>query len=65
MAINQKRLEVAAKKLRRLRLTSVGGRKEIPCATVKSALQDGLGGLYSDDAVRYILEAGIRYYLEG
>lgn len=64
VAENQECLEIAAKKLRRLRLTSVGGRKENPCATVKSALQNGLGGLYSDDAVLYILEAGIRYYNE-
>ena len=57
-------LETASKKLRRLRLTDVGGRKEMPCATVKSALQRGLGGLYDDDAVTYILRHGLKYYLE-
>ena len=56
-------LEVAAKKLRRLRLTDVGGRKEVPCATVKSVLQRGLGGLYDDGAVTYILRHGLKYYL--
>ena len=57
-------LEAAAKKLRRLRLTDVGGRKEIPCATVKSVLQRGLGGLYDDEAVTYILRHGLEYYLD-
>lgn len=56
-------LETAAKKLRRLRLTDVGGRKEAPCATVKSVLQRGLGGLYDDEAVTYILRHGLQYYL--
>lgn len=64
MKLNQDALEVAAKKLRRLRLTDVAGRKEHAAATVQSALQSGLGGLYHDDAVEYILSFGVRYYLE-
>ena len=55
-------LETAAAKLRKLRLTDVGGRKEHPCETVQSALKRGLGGLYDDEAVTYILRHGIRYY---
>lgn len=54
----------AARKLRKLRLTTVEGCKEYPCETVKSALRRGLGGLYSDGAVAYILNHGVRYYLQ-
>lgn len=64
MKINEKALEGAAAKLRKLRLTDVGGRKEHPADTVKSVLQRGLGGLYDDAAVEYILRHGVRYYLE-
>lgn len=56
-------LNAAAAKLRRLRLTDVGGRKEAPSETVKSALARGLGGLYDDEAVTYILRHGVKYYL--
>lgn len=55
-------IKEAAKKLRKLRLTDVGGRKEHPSDTVKSCLQRGLGGLYDDAAVDYILKHGIKYY---
>ena len=51
-------------KLKKLRLTDVGGRKEHPCETVQSALKRGLGGLYDDEAVTYILRHGVRYYLD-
>ncbi|WP_057466095.1 hypothetical protein [Pseudovibrio sp. POLY-S9] len=64
LKIDGKALEAASKKLRRLRLTDVGGRKEQPCETLKSVLQRGLGGLYSDAAVEYILKFGVKYYLE-
>lgn len=57
-------IDVAAAKLRKLRLTDVGGRKENKCETVQSVLKRGLGGLYDDDVVRYILRHGIKYYLE-
>lgn len=56
-------LTAAAAKLRRLRLTDVGGDKEHPSETVKSALKRGLGGLYDDEAVTYILRHGVKYYL--
>lgn len=55
-------LNAAAAKLRKLRLTDVGGGKEHPCETVKSALKRGLGGLYDDEAIAYILRHGIHYY---
>lgn len=56
-------IKVAATKLRRLRLTDVGGDKGRPCETVKSVLKRGLGGLYDDEAVDYILRHGVKYYL--
>ena len=54
--------KIGAQKLRKLRLTDVGGRKEHPADTVKSALMRGLGGLYDDAAVDYILRHGVKYY---
>lgn len=59
-----KAISAAAKKLRRLRLTEVQGRKEHPAETVSTALKRGLGGLYDDAAIEYILRFGVRYYLE-
>lgn len=64
MKINEAALQTASAKLRKLRLTDVGGRKEHPAETVKSVLERGLGGLYDDAAVEYILRHGVRYYLE-
>jgi hypothetical protein len=46
----------------KLRLTSVGDRKEHPCETLASVLKAGLGCLYEHEAVEYILESGLRYY---
>ena len=63
MKINELALEEASAKLLRLRLTDVGGRKERPSETVKSVLQRGLGGMYDDQAVMYILRHGLQYYL--
>ena len=62
--IDEKALTEAAKKLRKLRLTDVGGRKEHPADTVKSVFQRGLGGLYDDESIVYTLRHGIKYYLE-
>ena len=64
MKIDEKALQEAAAKLRKLRLTDVGGRKEHPADTVKSVFEGGLGGMYDDEAITYALRAGVRYYLE-
>jgi hypothetical protein len=64
MKLDEKALTDAAAKLRKLRLTDVSGRKEHPADTVKSVMQRGLGGLYDDAAVEYILRHGVRYYLK-
>lgn len=64
MNIDENDLKEAAKKLRKLRLTDVGGRKEHPAETVKSIFERGLGGLYNDEAIEYMLRAGLRYYAE-
>lgn len=62
MKIDELALEEASAKLLRLRLTDVGGRKERPSETVKSVLKRGLGGMYDDQAVMYILRHGLQYY---
>lgn len=62
MKIDELALEEASAKLLRLRLTDVGGRKERPAETVKSVLKRGLGGIYDDQAVMYILRHGLQYY---
>lgn len=65
--INPKALDIASKKLRKLRLTTVTHLKDdglTPCETVKSVLKSGLGNLYDDEAVAYILRHGIKYYQE-
>ena len=61
--IDEKALQAASAKLRKLRLTAVGGRKEHPAETVKSVFQSGLGGMYDDEAITYALRHGIQYYL--
>jgi hypothetical protein len=64
--INKDALASAAKKLRRLRLTKSYPLMDEadPAETVKSVLKTGLGGLYGDHVVEYILRFGIKYYLE-
>jgi len=42
LKINEKALDEASGKLRKLRLTNVSGRKEYPVETVKSVLRRGL-----------------------
>lgn len=66
MKLDKGALAVAAKKLRKLRLTQSYALMDEadPAETVKSVLKKGLDGLYSDDAVEYILRHGVRYYLE-
>lgn len=63
MKVDEKALQEASAKLRKLRLTDVGGRKEHPAETVKSVFESGLGGMYDDDAITYALRHGIKYYL--
>ncbi len=64
--INKEALAIAAKKLRRLRLTKSYPMmdKADPAETVKSVLKRGLGGLYDDNVVECILRFGLKYYLE-
>lgn len=60
--IDEKALQEASAKLRKLRLTSVGGRKERPAETVKSVFERGLGGMYDDEVITYALRHAIQYY---
>jgi len=66
MKIEEEALKIASAKLRKLRLTDSVAIKDTPppSKTVKSIFQDGLGGLYDDEAITYALRFGIRYYLE-
>lgn len=64
MKLCEESLKIAARKLRKLRLTDVGGRKEHPCETITSIFKAGLGNAYSTEAVDYMLGFGIKYYLE-
>lgn len=57
-------LAVAVKKIARLRVEDVGGRKERPAETVQSCLNRGWNGLGSPEGVEYILRHAIKYYLE-
>jgi hypothetical protein len=62
--INDKALKIASSKLRKLRLTTQYGDREGELVTVKSCFQQGLGGLYDDKAIEYMLKFGIKYYLQ-
>lgn len=64
MRVDKAALTTAATKLRRLRLTDVGGRKENPADTVSSVLDRGFRDAGSQEAVEYILKHGVKYYLE-
>ena len=63
MKLDDKALAEAAKKLRRLRLTDVYGRKENPADTVASVFERGLRDCGSHEAIEYILRHGVKYYL--
>jgi len=61
--IDKVALAEAVKKTAKLRVEDVGGRKERPANTVKSALNRGFNGLGSDEGISYILRHAIKYYL--
>lgn len=64
MKIDNKALAVAAKKLRKLRLEDVYGRKERPAETVASVFERGWRDAGSQEALEYILKHGVKYYME-
>lgn len=57
-------LKEAARKLRKLRLTDVHGRKEHAADTVASVFDRGYRDAGSQEAIEYILKHGVRYYLD-
>lgn len=57
-------LKEAARKLRKLRLTDVYGRKENAAETVASVFDRGYRDAGSQEAIEYILKHGVRYYLD-
>jgi len=65
--IDENALKEASKKLRKLRLTTITHLKDdglTPCETVKSVFKAGLGGMYDDEAITYMLRFGIKYYIQ-
>lgn len=66
LKINEQALKEAARKLRKLRLTDNIPLMDAapPSETVKSVFKTGLGGLYADEAIEYMLKFGIKYYLQ-
>ncbi len=62
--LNKQALAVSIKKTARLRLETVGGFKERPAETVKSALNRGFRTAGDPDGLEYILGHAIRYYLD-
>lgn len=64
LKIDQAALATAAKKLRKLRLEDVGGRKERPAETVGSAMDKVFNGLGSTEGQEYVLRHGLKYYFE-
>jgi DNA-binding SARP family transcriptional activator len=61
---NEAALLVAAKKLRRLRIEAIGGRKERAARTVGSII-DREGDLKGDDEfVAWVIKNALRYYEE-
>jgi hypothetical protein len=62
MKIDETALTEAAKKLRRLKLETVYGRKERPAETVASVMDRAWNGTGSVEAQEYILRHGLKYY---
>ncbi len=62
MEIDRNALRVAATKLRKLRLETVGGDKSRPAETVASVMDRAWNGTGSVEAQEYILKHGLKYY---
>lgn len=63
MKFDDAAMKAAVKKLRKLRLEDVGGRKERPAETVASVFERGWRDAGSEAAIEYILRHGVKYYL--
>ena len=64
MKIDSAALAASAKKTAKLRVETVGGRKERPAETVQSCLNRAFNDLGSQEGMEYILRHAIKYYLE-
>lgn len=64
MKIDAAALNAAAKRLRKLRLEDVGGRKERAAETVATVMDRAWNGTGSVEAQEYILRHGLKYYFE-
>jgi len=64
--INEEALEEAIRKIRKLRLFDHTPIKDTapPAVTFVAIMRQGLGGLYEDAAIDYVMRHVIRYYLQ-
>lgn len=64
--INEEALEAAIRKIRKLRLIDHTPIKDAapPAVTFVAIMRQGLGGMYEDAAIDYVMRHVIRYYLE-
>lgn len=58
----KEQIEAVASRIRKLRLTTVHGDKEIPCETVSSVFKRGLGGMYSKEVVDYVVKKTLQAF---
>lgn len=64
--INEDVLESAITKVRKLRLVDHVPIKDSapPAITFKAIMERGLGGMYEDAAIEYVMRRFLKYYLE-
>jgi hypothetical protein len=64
--INEEALEAAVKKIRKLRLVDHTPIMDTapPAVTFVAIMRQGLGGLYEDAAIDYVMRHAVRYYLD-
>jgi hypothetical protein len=64
--INEEALEAAVKKIRKLRLVDHTPIMDSapPAVTFVAIMRQGLGGMYEDAAIDYVMRHAVRYYLD-
>ena len=64
--INEDALQEAVRKVRKLRLIDHAPIKDTapPAVTFVAIMRQGLGGMYEDAAIDYVMRHVVRYYLD-
>lgn len=64
--INEDALQAAIRKVRKLRLVDHVPINDAapPAITFKAIMERGLGGIYEDAAIDYVMRRFVKYYLE-